>query len=244
MVLNEKQTTVAYRCPDCGSGVMSAVGIFKLSADMVKLKCSCGKSEMKIVYSKNDGNVRLTVPCLICSSPHTYTVRASLFFKDELFVLPCPYSDVNICMMGEMNEVKAELARTELELLDMLEENGISDFSALHGDEEDFSDPQIRDIVLFVIHDLDAENKIYCKCNPPDAQRLPITEPQSYGEDDSDAFLDQSSNRYDAEITKDGILVSCRECHASRMIPTDSMLGAHAFLNCDCLYLEQDETEN
>jgi hypothetical protein len=130
MVLGEKQTTVAYRCPECGAGVMSAVGIFRLSADMVKLKCTCGKSEMKIVYSKGDSNVRLTVPCLLCSAPHNFTVSSSLFFKDELFVLPCPYSDINICMTGDMNLVKAELARTELELLDLLEQNGITDLQA------------------------------------------------------------------------------------------------------------------
>ena len=60
MVLDLKQTTVAYRCPHCGAGVMSAVGLFSLSADMVKLKCTCGKSEMTIVYSK-DGKPYLSV---------------------------------------------------------------------------------------------------------------------------------------------------------------------------------------
>ena len=92
MLLNEKRTTVAYRCPNCGGGIMSAVGLFNLSADMVKLKCTCGKSELKIVYNR-DNTVRLTVPCLICAQPHTFTVNSSLFFSDELFVLPCPYSD-------------------------------------------------------------------------------------------------------------------------------------------------------
>ena len=53
MVLDFKQTTVAYRCPHCGAGVMSAVGLFSLNADMVKLKCTCGKSEMTVVYSKD-----------------------------------------------------------------------------------------------------------------------------------------------------------------------------------------------
>ena len=169
MLLNEKRTTVAYRCPHCGGGIMSAVGLFNLSADMVKLKCTCGKSELKIVYNR-DNTVRLTVPCLICAQPHTFTVNSSLFFSDELFVLPCPYSDVNIAFTGEMNAVKAELARTELELLDMLEENGITDFSSLHGDEQDLPDPQILDIILFVIDDLDAEGKIYCHCNPDPAE--------------------------------------------------------------------------
>jgi len=58
MVLNPKETTLAYRCPHCGAGVMSIVGLFTLTADMLKLKCDCGKSELTVVYS--DGKVRLT----------------------------------------------------------------------------------------------------------------------------------------------------------------------------------------
>lgn len=229
MVLNEKRTTVAYRCPDCGGGIMSAVGLFNLSADMVKLKCTCGKSELKIVYNR-DGTVRLTVPCLICSQPHTFTINSSLFFSDELFVLPCPYSDVNIAFTGEMNTVKAELARTELELLDMLEENGITDFSALHGDEKDLPDPQILDIILFVIDDLDAEGKIYCRCHADPAEGQ--TSDADYGE------WNEEESRYEAEITEEGIKLTCRVCGASTVIPTDSMLSAHAFLNADSVHLQ------
>ncbi len=245
MVLNEKRTTVAYRCPDCGGGIMSAVGLFKLSADMVKLKCTCGKSELKIVYNR-DGTVRLTVPCLICSQPHTFTVNSSLFFSEELFVLPCPYSDINICFTGETNTVKAELARTELELLDMLEEHGITDFSALHGDEQDLPDPQILDIILFVIDDLDAEGKIYCRCHP-DPQGGGHPDPQGGGhpdpaegqtpDTDGDEWNGEGS-RYEAEVTDEGIQLTCRICGASTVIPTDSMLSAHAFLNADSVHLQ------
>jgi len=96
MVIEPKQTTVAYRCPHCGSGVLSAVGMFSLTADMMKLKCSCGKSELEIVYSK-DGKVRLKVPCMICPSGHSYTVSRNIFFGRDIFVLPCPVSDINIC---------------------------------------------------------------------------------------------------------------------------------------------------
>ncbi len=231
MLLNEKRTTVAYRCPDCGAGVLSAVNIFNLSADMVKLKCTCQSSEMKIVYNR-DGTVRLTVPCLLCSTPHNFTVNSSLFFSDELFVLPCPYSDVNIAFTGEMNHVKAELARTELELLDMLEEQGITDFSALHGDEQDLGDPQILDIVLFVIDDLDAEGKIYCRCHPD-----PALPPSPHASENYPAW-DEIESRYQAALTDEGILLTCRHCGASRLIPTDSMLSAHAFLHADSVHLD------
>lgn len=214
MVLETKQTTVAYRCPHCGAGIMSAVDIFALKADMIKLKCTCGKSEMSVVDTK-DGKIRMTVPCILCAKPHTFTVNSTLFFGKELFVLPCPYSNLNIACMGESNQVKGELARSELELLDLMEQSGIKTLEALRGEEESLSDPQILEIVMFVINDLDAEGKIYCKCD-----------------------TNESEKQYDAEIQNDGVLVTCRKCGASRFIPTDSNLSAHAFLNCDALYLE------
>ena len=152
MILEPKKTTVAYRCPECGAGVLSIVGMFSLSANRLKLKCDCGKSELDVVLQ--DDKVRLTVPCIFCRKPHVFTVNKQIFYGRDLFVIPCPYSDINICFMGEENHVRAELARSELELLDMLEENGISDFSAFGGDGEVLPDPQVFEIIMFVIHDL------------------------------------------------------------------------------------------
>ena len=76
MVLDIKQTTVAYRCSHCGAGVMSMVGVFSLSGEMFKLKCSCGESEMTMVRT-SDGKIRFSVPCFLCPKPHTYTVNLS-----------------------------------------------------------------------------------------------------------------------------------------------------------------------
>ena len=256
MLLQEKRTTVAYRCPICGGGVMSAVGLFRLSADMIKLKCPCGKSEMQIFRNREtlpdgtnadgDGTVRLSVPCLLCPKPHTFTLRESVFFAGDrsgdedgagdVFSLPCPYSDINICFTGELNRVKAELARTELELLDVLEENGISDFSALHGDEQTLGDPQVREIVLYVIRELEAEGRLYCRCQDhlPPAEDAPSTDTDT-GDDVADTADD---DRYQAAITPEGIRVTCTRCGASALIPADSMVSAHDFLTVDSLRLE------
>ncbi|MBQ8716471.1 MAG: hypothetical protein IJY43_01335 [Clostridia bacterium] len=214
MVLESKQTTLAYRCPHCGAGVMSAVSLFNLKGSMVRLKCDCGKSAMEVLPTP-DGKVRLTVPCIICPHPHHFTVSEKIFFESELFSLPCAYSDINICVMGEVNHVKAELSRTELQLLDLMEKSGITDFEALHKEaEQTVSDPQVLEIVLFVIRDLDEEGKIKCRCE------------------------DGEEREYDAEILADGVKVTCKKCGATRTIPTDSLLDAHEFLNCDHLLLE------
>lgn len=215
MVLEPKKTTVAYRCPHCGSGVLSAVSPFSIGADMVKLKCECGKSEMSIVFGK-DNKVRLSVPCMLCPKPHNFTVTSSLFFGKDIFLLPCPYSDVNICFMGDMNRVKAELSKTELELLDMLEKSGIEgglDAIRAADEAEILPDPQIYDIIMFVIKDLEEEGKIYCRCEDGDGE-------------------------YEAEVLDYGIKVRCKKCGAEQMIPTDSLLAANAFLNADSLHLE------
>lgn len=214
MILDPQKTTIAYRCPSCGGGVISAVGMFSLGADMVKLKCTCGESELTMVYTGDD-KVRLSVPCLVCPKPHSFTVSRSLFFGRDLFVLPCPYTDLNLCFMGEMNHVKAELARSELELLDLMEKNGLANLDALHQQEEELlPDPQVLDIIMFVIHELEAEEKIYCRCqNPHDSE-------------------------FGCRMVEDGILVFCKTCGASRMIPVDNLLGAQAFLDCDSLRLE------
>lgn len=214
MILDPQKTTIAYRCPSCGGGVISAVGMFSLGADMVKLKCTCGESELTMVYTGDD-KVRLSVPCLVCPKPHSFTVSRSIFFGRDLFVLPCPYTDLNLCFMGEMNHVKAELARSELELLELMEKNGLTSLDDLHQqDEELLPDPQILDIIMFVIHELEAEEKIYCRCADP------------------------HDSEFDCRMVEDGILVFCKTCGASRMIPVDNLLGAQAFLDCDSLRLE------
>lgn len=212
MVLEPKQTTVAYRCPHCGAGVMSAVGLFHLTGHMMKLKCSCGESEMTVVYGK-DGKVRFTVPCMLCPTPHNFSVSSSLFFAKDLFVLPCPYSDINICMMGESNHVKAELSRTELELLDFLEKSGIGSFDELKG-EQLLSDPQITEIITYVVKELDAEGKIKCRC------------PEG------------TEGDYELEFGRDGVSVTCKKCGAQKKIAADSLIDAHEFLNADLLELE------
>ena len=216
MILNEKRTTVAYRCPACGAGVMSAVGLFNLNADMVKLKCDCGKSEMTMVMG-SDKKVRFTVPCILCPNPHNFTVSSSIFFNKELFVLPCPYSDINIAMMGEINHVRAELSRTELELLDLLEKSGIADFNSLHGDDSsDLGDPQVLDIIKYVITELDEEGRISCRC-PEDSEE---------------------ERHYEIEVLDEAVKISCKDCGASRTIPTNSLIAANDFLNIDSLELE------
>lgn len=213
MILNQKETTVAYRCPECGSWVTGMVGLFSLSADMLRLKCPCGKGEMTMVYTK-DKKVRLSVPCFLCPKPHSFTVSSQMFFEKELFALPCAYSGVDICFMGNPDKVAEATKASDAELMEILGEAGYDGFSDLRGDgEEIFSDPQILDIVNFVIRDLDESGEISCRC------------PEDEG-------------CYTVEVTSEGVRVKCENCGAVADIPVTSTLSAQAFLNCEHLELK------
>ena len=213
MILDPKKTTVAYRCPSCGAGVMSVVGIFNLNADMVKLKCDCGGSAMTAVMA-SDGKIRLSVPCVLCPNPHSYTVSQSIFFKDELFLLPCPYTDINVAVTGETNMVKAELARSELELLDLLEKSGIDSFEQIRKTSEDYANPEVVEAITYMLRELDEEGKIECDC-PKDAE-----------------------GDYELEFFDNIAKISCKRCRCKKELKTDSISTAQELLSLDKLKLE------
>ncbi len=214
MVLDKKETSVAYRCPQCGSWVGSIVGIFSLSADMLKLKCPCGESEMTMVHT-NDKKVRLTVPCFLCPNPHNYTISSQTFFDKDLLALPCAYSGIDICLMGDGEAVLKAEEESDRELGLLIEEAGGQNPFGRKSEEESpvFSDPQILEIINFVIRDLDEAGEISCHC------------PEYEGS-------------YKVDVMSDGVLVTCENCKAKKHIPVTSTISAQAFLNCDHLDLE------
>ncbi len=212
-----KNTTVAYRCPHCGAGVMSAVNALKLAGNMVRLRCSCGKSEM-IVEPTKDGKFSLQVPCLICPRPHEYKIGAE-FLDRDLFTLHCPYGeDVVTFFMGDANLVKSELARTELSLLKIMEENGISDFSALHGDSPEMSDPARVQEVLLTVRELQADGKIHCDCK-------------------------ETSYDFDVETRGDVVLVCCVVFYAYRFLLVDAWLVTESIIYAEALYLTKENKQ-
>ncbi len=209
MILKQKETTVSYRCPTCGAAVTSMVGAFSLGGDMFRLKCPCGESALTVTYA-SDGRMTFSVPCFLCPNPHTFTLTSDMFFSRELFAYSCPYSGIDICFTGTGEKVKSAMDASTRELEKMLEDVSIEQLS--NAGKEKLTDPQVLDIVTFVIQDLQNEGHIHCYC--------------------------ENGGDYHVEIEDDHVLVLCKKCGAMRRVPTDSTLSAHAFLTCDDLFLE------
>ena len=205
MILDKKTSSVAYRCPECGQTVKGMVGAFSLSGDMMKLKCPCGGSEM-VIERKKDSKLRLTIPCFLCPKPHIYTISESIFFGRDLFAFPCSYTGVDIGFSGSIDEVENAIKESDLALEEILGDAAFEDISCAKGGDL-FDDPQILDIVLFVIDDLASEGKIHCGCD--------------------------GKGEYEVSIIKDTVNVKCKKCGRKAEISAGSTIAANAFLHCD-----------
>lgn len=222
MILNSKESTVAYRCPKCGKMVFSVVGVFTLSGDMFKLKCGCGESEMTMKYTK-DRKVQLTVPCIICSSPHTFTVSTTNFFSDDVFCLPCPYADVDICIAGEQNAVIKACEKADESFLNLLKGAGVESFDDFiaakeeddsYHENQDIPDPEMQMMAHLMLCELEDDECITCKCGHHGHYEFKFV-----------------GSRFD------NILIYCTECSASVSIPLTDPVAIDDFLHANELVL-------
>lgn len=230
MIVKPKETTIAYRCPHCGGAIKSIVGVFALNAEMLKIKCPCKKSEMTIKYS-SDKKIRITVPCFVCRTDHTYTVNESVIFSGEMFYLNCRYSGVDICFTGKEDEVAEEIDKTLDELSELLDTSP----EELFGDTEKYDEvPDVSEIagIVLTVKELAADGKIKCACtekgeelyNPEDM--LTIT------------GLYENNCNCTPQLTFDGesLVLECSTCGAKYVFPKG--ITAAAFAETNELILE------
>ena len=219
MILQPKDTTVAYRCPECGATVFSVVGALALSGDMIKLKCTCGCSELVMQKTEED-KIRLTVPCIFCPSPHHYIVSRKLLLNRELFTFPCAYAGVDILFIGSKGAVMKAVEVSDEELRGIIDDTELSNVHEANEGDDLYGDEHIRDMVLFVLGDLAEENHIHCGC--PDGE--------------GDFLVDQ---------TRDSVRISCKKCGYLKDIScAGSSIQSQALFDCTHLYLQKEESEN
>ena len=214
MIIEKSETTVAYRCPRCGVGVLSPVGAFRLNADRLVLKCPCSQSEMSIQKTP-DAKIHITVPCFLCGAPHNYTLSESLFFSQKLFLFPCHASGIDVCFIGGQGEVAEALEENTSKLRAMIEDAGLSEEDVFSPPEKEpaIPDAHVFDIVNFLVRELEYDHKIECRCN---------------------------AGPYGVYFSEDGesIVVLCESCGARKEFAANSISAAADFLNIDGITLE------
>ena len=210
-----KEKHFAYRCPSCGDTVLALMGKFSLSGDLLRLRCSCGKSFADI-QAERAQKVHLSVPCPLCKKPHAYTIAPSLLLEKEIFTLGCPYSpDIAVALMGEeepLNEALTKESEKLSQLLTAFDSDSLSDIQPQDmNDDEILPDPAVYDTIRFLVRELEADGMVHCPCK---------------------------SGSYDFRFTDDGIQVVCPDCGASYEFKVSSPEAAQEYLTMDELYLK------
>ena len=214
MILENKNSLVAFRCPSCGRAIKSQINVFRLSAAMLRLRCpDC--DEAMTVKKTNDGKLRMEVPCLICAHPHIFTVSESTLFTDDLFTVPCALSGLDVLFAGNEKKVEEALNKSAEELDLLLKEAGIEDLSVFRRKDEEKDDPAIENIVRFLLAELEEEGKITCWCK--DEGETPL---------------------YDFQILSERVRIFCRCCNAEATLPLRSEADAEDFIKIDRIDLK------
>ena len=209
-----RRTQIAYRCPDCATATVGFLGGLSAVSDMLRLKCSCGKSALD-VSKTNDGKIRISAPCVYCRQNHSYVLSDSIFFERDIFLLNCPYSNMDIAFIGDEDTVSQELSRTEAELNMLMKDLEAEELSDIQPEDmpeaEILPDPAVYDTLRFVLKDLEADNKVSCPCG---------------------------EGPYDLRFTDHGVQAYCENCGASFDFSATSVTLAEEYLSLDEINLK------
>ena len=209
MIIQPKETTIAYRCPECGATVHSVVGIFALSGDRIKLKCSCGGSEL-LIENTADGKMRFTVPCIFCPNPHSFLISRKTILSRELFTIPCGLAGYDICFIGSEDKVREAVEQSDKELYEEISAEELRSIKESNS-EDSYYDEHIADMLIYVFGDLCEEGKIHCNC--------------------------KDGGDYLCEKDKDCVRISCQKCGASLEVEAEDSPATHAVLHANEIYL-------
>jgi hypothetical protein len=126
-----------------------------MDGNLIKIKCVCAGSEL-IVQALKNNKFRLTVPCILCPTPHSFTLSSGAFFQKDLFPFSCKFTAINICYIGGSNKVFEAMKQNEEELM-----KTFAAYEDEYGDDydgDDFNDFDDFDIFGDDLKDFDGFN--------------------------------------------------------------------------------------
>ena len=154
-MIQETKRYISYICPHCHQSVIVARDVFALAAAPARIKCPCGKSELRIDFMPN--RVQLEVPCVYCGHEHQVSCPSHAFVRERALAFSCAESGLDCCYVGEEGPVYAATARLE-QAVDKLEEQKAKEH------EGTFLDEIVMHEVLSEVKDIAQRGGISCAC--------------------------------------------------------------------------------
>lgn len=162
MILEPKKIATAYRCAECGNTIFGMTGALALTGDLIKLKCTCKKTEMQI-KNAGDGKVRISMPCVFCQKDHSFVISKSILLSRDLFTYPCPYTGIDICFFGTEDNVSKAVEESDKSLSELLSQEEFDELSDMEKSGSE-GDDVIRFNIKYVLKELLEDNAVTCGC--------------------------------------------------------------------------------
>lgn len=112
--------TIAYRCAACGEITYGDFSLFELSGKKgISVHCACGESNISIT---SDGRTSFNVEldCVICDSPHKYSLKFDTLAKRDCNDFQCPEVGVGLAFIGKNKSVNMAMEESEAMVGDVL----------------------------------------------------------------------------------------------------------------------------
>ena len=114
---------------------------------------------MQVIPSPDREKIRFDVPCLFCRQDHHFTVSRSVVFGDRLFLLNCPYTNMDIGFLGSEDAVSSALDGQLEEISKLAGMLGVERLQDLNPEEAEnegaLPDAAVHDIIRFVVKEME-----------------------------------------------------------------------------------------
>ena len=122
MIVSAKKV-LGGKCGVCNHNEQKEVNPFVL-AHGYALRCSVCNTDFIKIHKNKKNEYELTIQCYLCDDTHTYTISYDAFWNSKLFAFGCHNSGIDICYVGEEQEVADALKKLDQTLLDLTTEDG------------------------------------------------------------------------------------------------------------------------
>lgn len=149
------QKKLALRCPVCGKLDIKQLSLFDFSKrSPLHIVCKCGFNKLTIT-TKNYQDYYLQIPCLICEETHLLKFNRHELWEKPLAMLRCTETGQELGYIGTSAAVEKIISRRQHDIESIINNYGFDDY---------FSNPSVMFEVLNHLHQIAAENKLFCLC--------------------------------------------------------------------------------
>lgn len=152
---------LAFKCYKCDHVQLFDISIFKmLQKENSILKCQCKGTYIRLIKI-NDDKFKLAIYCKKCDVTHIFLLSKRAVFSKNVFVIYCPYSKCELCVIGKNRDLV-------LEEVDRIERKIEHYVNKKCNKKDYFTNSKVVFESLDKISSIIKQGKVICKCGSTD----------------------------------------------------------------------------